>query len=76
MKKKTRGWLTRLVLFFFSVFLVWLLVFLVWLFWADLKRIVKGEEKKSATEQTQKSSQEKILDEDRRQLEEILKKRK
>lgn len=76
MKKKTRGWLTRLVLFFFSVFLVWFLVFLAWLFWADLKRIVKGEGKKSATEQIQKSSQEKILDEDRRQLEEILKKRK
>jgi hypothetical protein len=76
MKKKTRGWLTRLVLFFFSVFLVWFLVFLVWLFWADLKRLVEGEGKKSATEQIQKSSQEKILDEERRQLEEILKKRK
>ncbi|MBI4487804.1 MAG: hypothetical protein HY694_01850 [Deltaproteobacteria bacterium] len=76
MKKKTRGWLTRLFIFFFSVFLVWFLVFLVWLFWADLKRLVKGEGKKSATEQTQEPSQEKISEQDRRQLEEILKKRK
>ena len=74
-RRKKSGWFTRLVFSVMFILLVWLLAFLVWLIWPDLEKLVDLVWKKEVTEQTQKSSQEKILEEDRKKLEEILKQR-
>jgi len=71
MKKKKKGRAAVLFLFL-SVLLVWLLAFLVWLFWSDLKELARSGQE-GAVSQRGRPSQEKISEEDRRRLEEILK---
>ena len=75
MKKKKRGWLFRLMFCFASVLLVWLLAFLGWFFWSDLESFVKAGGQKAAQEQPSKPSQERIFEEERKKLEEVLKQR-
>lgn len=58
-KKRRRTWLL-----FLAMFLV--CAFLVWLFWKDLERVWRPE---------RPAPEEKILEEERKQLEEILRKR-
>ena len=62
MKKKTNRRLALLVLLFFSVVLLWY-------FWRDLARLAGWPAKRAAPE-------EKISEQDRKKLEEILKQRK
>ena len=89
MARKTRRkhrWLRSLVLFVTVPILVWVLAFLAWFFWRDITRLFdkKGATKTPprvlrGTEKTQprreNKSQEKIPEEDRRKLDEILKNR-
>ncbi|MGH7831882.1 MAG: hypothetical protein ACREP8_17100 [Candidatus Binatia bacterium] len=71
MAKKKRGRFTFFLFFVFGVFLIWSVAFLAWLFWSDMESLVRG--KKTSSEQSRKPSQEKIFEEDRKKLEEILK---
>ncbi|MBI2232194.1 MAG: hypothetical protein HYU46_24255 [Deltaproteobacteria bacterium] len=89
MARKTRRkhrWLRSLVLFVTTPILVWILAFVTWFFWRDITKLFdkKGSAKtppgvSRGTEKTQprreNKSQEKIPEEDRRKLDEILKSR-
>ena len=75
MAKKGRGRFTVFLLFVFGIFLIWSLAFLAWLFWNDIEGFVKSRGKKPLPDQSRKSSQEKIFEEDRKKLEEIIKQR-
>jgi len=73
-RRKKRRWLSVFVVSIFSVFLVWILAFLVWLYWPDLQSFFQSEAQKGPAEKSAGASQE-ILEEERKQLEEILKRR-
>ncbi len=89
MARKTRRkhrWLRSLVLFVTVPILVWILAFLAWFFWHDIAKLFdkKGPAKtppgiSRGTEKGQprreNKSQEKIPEEDRRKLDEILRNR-
>lgn len=87
---KKRRWLRLLLFYLFFPIVVWFVAFLIWFNWPELSRLFPkaGEitkspvkrENKAAPRQTldkQKAEAvpEKILDEDRRKLEDILKQR-
>ena len=79
MKRKRRkkgGWFRFIVLSIFFSLLVWVTAFALWLFWPDLQKVYQSAERKLTSEKTVKPSQEKILEDDRKQLEKILKQRK
>lgn len=83
-KRKKRSRLRTLFFFIFFPLIVWLIAFLLWFYWRDLSALWS---KKSAPVDTPAKSRdrdetrpakrppEKILDEDRKKLEEILKRR-
>ena len=86
-KVKKAGWLkTALIYTFFPLF-VWSLAFVAWLYWDSVAGLFSQDKAKArpaprAARQAEKSeqasgqrSQEKILDDDRKKLEDILKKR-
>jgi len=75
MRKRRRGRLALSVILSLSVLLAWSIAFLVWLFWSDIERLVQSGGGKTASEPIRKSPPEKISEEERKQLEEILKKR-
>ena len=89
MARKTRKkhrWFRSLVLFVMTPILVWVLAFLAWFFWRDITKLFdkRGPAKtppgvSRGTEKTQlrreNKSQEKIPEEDRKKLDEILKNR-
>ena len=85
-KQKKRRWLRNLLLFIFTPIIIWILAFLVWFFWRDIVELFdkkgsakpppgvsRGAEKNQLRRENK--SQEKIPDEDRRKLDEILKNR-
>jgi hypothetical protein len=85
-KQKKRSWLRNLLLFIFTPILIWILAFFVWFFWRDIAKLFdkKGPAKtppgvSRGAEKTQprreNKSQEKIPEEDRKKLDEILKNR-
>jgi hypothetical protein len=74
-KKKKRGWLWRLAVSFVGVLAVWFFAFLAWFFWDDLERWVGWGARKVEPDQARKPSQERIFEEERKQLDEILKQR-
>ncbi len=85
-KSKKTSWLRSLLLFIFIPIIIWVLAFLAWFFWRDITRSFdkKGATKTPprvlrGTEKTQprreNKSQEKIPEEDRRKLDDILKNR-
>jgi len=69
-KKKRRRWPFLLALLF-----LFLCAILLWFYRGDLEGLFRSVRKKAVPEQSQKSSQEKISEEDRKKLEEILKRR-
>jgi hypothetical protein len=85
-KRRKRRWLRNLLLFVCTPVLVWILAFVIWFFWRDIARLF---DKKSAIKtppgasrrperiepRRENRSQEKIPEEDRRKLDEILKNR-
>lgn len=70
MKNKSSRWLFLLALLFLFLFAV-----LLWFYRGDLEGLFSSVRRKTAPEQSQKPSQEKISEEDRKKLEEILKRR-
>ena len=89
-KRKKRNWLRTALFYLLFPLVVWLAAVLLWFLWSDLtgpffkaadkpKAAVKRESKIEAREKTDSKKpepvQEKILDEDRRKLEDILKQR-
>jgi hypothetical protein len=83
---RKRSWLRTVLLFVFIPLAVWSIAFVSWLYWNDITRLVAGEQRPApakATRQADKPSKqvekppakEKIPEEDRRKLDEILKKR-
>jgi hypothetical protein len=84
-KKKTKiRWLRKLLFFIFTPLIIWFLAFLIWFYWNDLAKSSTANKGKTqptpkATRQAEppakKSADEKILDEDREKLDEILNKK-
>jgi len=89
-KRKKKSWIKRLVFYVCFPLVVWFAAFLVWFYWNDLAGVFTKDRYKSRTvpkaiprpDQREKSdtippkrSQEKILEEDRQKLEDILKRR-
>jgi len=85
-RSKKRSWLRSFLLFIFIPIIVWILAFLAWFFWRDITKLFdkRGPAKtppgvSRGTEKTQlrreSNSHEKIPEEDRRKLDEILKNR-
>jgi cytoskeletal protein RodZ len=88
-KRPKRSWLKTLLIYIFVPLIVWFLAFVTWLYWDDITRMFsKDSDKESkvpdATRKLEKAgknteptkrSQEKILDDDRKKLEDVLKQR-
>ncbi|MFQ5682057.1 MAG: hypothetical protein ACE5HC_02190 [Candidatus Binatia bacterium] len=75
-KKKKRRWFKLLLLFLLTPLIIWSLAFGVWIYWPELEKNIKFWERgKTPLHQTQKASHERILKEERRQLDEILRER-
>ena len=81
-KKRKIGWLRKLLLFICTPIIIWFLAFFIWFYWNDLAKSFMANKGKpqpapKATRQAgppaKKSADEKILDEDREKLDEILK---
>ena len=83
-KSKKTSWLRTLLLFIFIPIIIWVLAFMAWFFWRDITKLFdkRGPAKTSpavsrGTEKAQprreNKSQEKIPEEDRKKLDEILK---
>ena len=89
-KRPKRSWLKALLFYIFFPLIIWGLAFVIWLYWSDLTRLFanygaktkrapnggRGNEKTERSEMAPgKRPEEKILDEDRKRLEDILKQR-
>jgi len=89
-KRKKRGWFRRLLFYIFLPIFIWFVAFLVWFYWYELTRLFSGGANRSkpaakTSRQLDKSEKaessptnrprEKILEEDRKSLEDILKRR-
>jgi len=85
-KSKKTSWLRSLLLFLFTPIIIWVLAFLAWFFWRDITKLFdqkapaktppgvsRGTEKIQPRRENR--SQEKIPEEDRKKLDEILKNR-
>jgi len=85
-RSKKTSWLRSLLLFIFIPIIIWVLAFLIWFFWRDIAKLFdkrgpaktppgvsRGTEKGQSRRDNK--SQEKIPDEDRKKLDEILKNR-
>jgi hypothetical protein len=78
-KRRKRSWLRALFLFVLTPLIIWLLAFFLWFYWHDLSKPFREDPRRNQTapkaEQPAKNrSKETILEEDRRKLDEILKK--
>ena len=88
-KQGKRSW-RKLLLFLITPFVVWLIAFVIWFYWHGVRDLFAPEAaqvkaKPAPAQRTEKDerrerppespAQEKILDEERRQLDDILKRR-
>ena len=83
-KRKTRGWLRTLIFLILFPLVVWLIAFVLWFYWRELGALFKPENtpanpparvRERGEAPPAKRPPEKILDEDRKKLDEILKRR-
>ena len=88
-KVKKAGWLKTVLIYTFFPPIIWILAFVAWLYWDSITALfskdkAKGRNTPRTTRQLEKSEkdpapvkrfQEKILDDDRKKLEDILKQR-
>jgi len=85
-RKKKRNLLKTLLFFIFTPFIIWFLAFVIWFYWNDITARFNRHEKMpsikankpmdGSTKPTEQTSQERIREEDRRKLDEILKNKK
>ncbi len=88
-RKKKKSRLKTLVVFLLTPLIIWCLAFLVWLYWDPIARLLNTVEGQSKTRPTaargikksersnapaEKRDQEQILDDERKKLDEILRK--
>ena len=83
-KKRKIGWFGKCLLLIGTPIIIWFLAFLIWFYWKDPAKSSTANKGKTqpapkATRQAEppakKSADEKILDEDREKLDEILNKK-
>ena len=88
-KAKKKNWLKTVLVYIFVPLTIWFLAFVAWLYWDSITALfskdkAKGRDTPRTTRQLEKSdkapapaqpSQEKILDDDRKKLEDVLKQR-
>jgi len=80
-RRKKGSWLRSLLIFIFVPLIVWFLAFLIWFYWDDITILFTKETPKPAgkAEKVEPASknkaEEKILDEDRKKLDAIIKQR-
>jgi len=86
-KPQKKGWLKTVLIYIFVPLTIWFLAFLAWLYWDSIAGVFSKEKasqrpaarparQKEKTEKTPSNRpQEKILDDDRKKLEDILKRR-
>lgn len=86
-KQRKKSWLRMLVLFLVTPLAVWLIAFLIWFYWYDLGRLFTKDESRRVTPKRQidkderrerapsPQPREKLFDEDRKKLDDILKRR-
>jgi hypothetical protein len=82
-KRRKRSWLGTLLFLVSIPLVVWFLAFVIWFYWNDITALLgRGDktppakarkEVERSTKPSDKSTQERISEEDRRKLEEILK---
>jgi cytoskeletal protein RodZ len=81
-KRGKRNWLRLLLFFILTPFITWALAFLIWFYWYEITGRDKtpptkaNKEFERPTKPSDKSAQERIGEEDRRKLEDILKSKK
>jgi len=88
-KPKKNSWLTTVLIYVFVPLTIWCLAFVIWLYWDDIAKVFSKDSDKQrnapraarkldkTTNDTAptKGPQEKILDDDRKKLDDILKQR-
>lgn len=74
-RRKKRAWLALIGLSVVSVLAIWSLAFLLWLFWPDLKELLQPTPPRSGAPPDRGQAGEQIRDGERRELEEILKRK-
>lgn len=79
-RKRKTSWVKALLFFILTPFVVWALAFLIWFYWYDITGRTDdippakaSKEIERPTKPSDKTAQERIGEEDRRKLEEILK---
>jgi hypothetical protein len=85
-KGRNRSWLKLLLLFILTPFITWALAFLIWFHWYNITGFFSrrdntpaakaSKEVERSTKPSDKSARERIGEEDRKKLEEILKSKK
>ena len=85
-RKKKSSWLKTLLFVILTPLIIWGLAFVLWFYWKDITGLIGREDKNAATKANKqvdrptpppdKASRERINEEDRRKLEEILKDQK
>lgn len=84
--KRKKSWLKTLLFVLLTPFIVWALAFLIWLYWSDVNRLFNqgdklppakaGKPVERSTKPSDKSAHEGIGEEERKRLDEILKRKK
>jgi hypothetical protein len=85
-KGRNRSWLKLLLLFILTPLITWALAFLIWFYWYNITGLFSrgdkmpplkaSKEVERSTKPSDRSARERIGEEDRRKLEEILKSKK
>jgi hypothetical protein len=89
-KRKKHHWLRTVLLFVMTPFVIWFAAFVIWFFWYDITGLVKSEKRypplnatspqdlapeKERNAQPAKRPRESIPEEDRKKLDDIIKRR-
>ena len=90
-RRKKRSWFKSLLILVLTPLIIWFLAFLIWFYWNDIIKLAgwdkdrprtpsraarNGDKLERPESPAEKRAQEKILDEDRKKLEAILKERR
>jgi len=85
-RRRKRSWLGTLLFLILTPFVVWFLAFLIWFYWYDITGLFSRHNRTPSTKaekpvdrpskQSDKTAQERIGEEERKELEKILKSKK
>ena len=74
-RKRKGGRVKVFLLALFFVFTTWAAAFLVWLFWSDIEKLTGFGVRQPAPQQAPKQSKEKISEDERQKLDDVIKRR-